>query len=174
MFRYISRATCLIACTLACAAAAEEVALSEKLRPAADENLAFALDARGAQVYTCQAGADGAYKWTFVAPEATLLENGVVVGTHGAGPTWTSPSDYSSVKGAARERQDGGAGNIPWLLLTGTSQGIGRFAGVTSVQRVETRGGVEPTTPCDASLTGREERVAYTAVYKFYRKRPAY
>jgi hypothetical protein len=77
------------------------------------------------------------------------------------------------VKGAVRERQDGGAGNIPWLLLAGTpSEGVGRFAGVTSIQRVATRGGAEPTTPCDASKSGQEARVNYTADYYFYKRKP--
>ena len=112
------------------------------------------------------------YAWSFVAPEATLSEGGTTVGRHYAGPTWESSSDRSGVKGAVRERQDGGAGNIPWLLLSATSSGSeGRFAGVTSIQRVATKGGVEPTEPCDASKSGQEARVPYTADYYFYKRK---
>jgi hypothetical protein len=134
------------------------------------------LNARGVQIYVCKPRANDpyAYQWTFVAPEATLLEGDKIVGRHGAGPSWESVSDHSRVKGAARERQDGGAGNIPWLLLAATaSEGSGRFTGVTSVQRVATRGGVEPTTPCDASKSGQEARMDYTADYYFYKQKPS-
>lgn len=164
----------LIAVAVTGTVLAAPVTVADSLRPSPSEDLAFALDAHGAQIYTCAAGPDGAYKWSFVAPEATLLEKGEIVGTHGAGPTWVSTSDHSSAKGTVRERQDGGEGNIPWLLLTAVSQGSGRFAGVTSVQRVETRGGVEPAKPCNASFAGREARVKYSAVYNFYRKRATY
>jgi hypothetical protein len=71
-----------------------------------------------------------------------------------------------------RERQDGGAGNIPWLLLAATPSGAdGRFAGVTSIQRVATRGGVEPSSGCDASKAGQEARVPYAADYYFYKRK---
>jgi hypothetical protein len=147
--------------------------VSEKLRPAANEQAAFVLNAQGVQIYTCKQDPKDpyAYAWSFVAPEATLSEAGVTVGRHYAGPTWESSSDRSSVKGSVRERQDGGAGNIPWLLLAATpSAAEGKFAGVTSVQRVATRGGVEPAQVCDASNAGREARVPYTADYYFFRK----
>jgi hypothetical protein len=76
------------------------------------------------------------------------------------------------VKGTARERHDGGAGNIPWLLLTGAPASTpGKFAGVTSVQRLATRGGVEPTGACDAANVGKEMRVPYTADYYFYKRK---
>jgi hypothetical protein len=80
--------------------------------------------------------------------------------------------DGSSVKGAVRERQDGGYGNIPLLLLGGTpAPKEGKFAGVTSIQRVATRGGTEPSTKCDASNVGKEMRVPYTADYYFYKRK---
>lgn len=159
----------------AAAAVAEPAGISAALRAPAGEQPDFMLNARGVQVYVCKPRAADpyAYQWTFVAPEATLLEGDKIVGHHGAGPMWESVSDHSSVKGAARERQDGGAGNIPWLLLAGTSsEGAGRFAGVTSIQRVATRGGAEPTTPCEASMSGQEARVNYTADYYFYKQKP--
>jgi hypothetical protein len=100
------------------------------------------------------------------------LEGGATVGRHYAGPTWESSSDRSSVKGAVRERQDGGAGNIPWLLLAGTSNGAdGKMGGVTSIQRVATKGGIEPTVGCEASKMGQEVRVPYTADYYFYKRK---
>lgn len=157
--------------SLAIAALPEPAGISVALRASPGEHAAFALNARGVQVYVCKATSEQRYEWAFVAPEATLLEDGKVVGRHGAGPSWESTNDSSSVRGAVREKQDGGAGNIPWLLLAGTpSDGAGRFSGVTSIQRVATRGGVAPSAPCDASNAGREARVDYTADYYFYKR----
>jgi hypothetical protein len=158
----------------AIAAIAEPAGISAALRAPDGEEAQFVLQAQGVQIYACKPRADDAYayQWAFVAPEATLTEGGASVGTHGAGPTWTSASDRSSAKGAVKQRQGGGAGYIPWLLLSATStEGAGKFAGVTSVQRVATRGGVEPAEACDASKSGREARVPYTADYYFYKRK---
>ena len=71
-----------------------------------------------------------------------------------------------------REKYDGGAGNVPWLLLTGTSNSTtGKFANVTSVQRLATQGGVEPIEACNGSNVGKEARVPYTADYYFYKRK---
>jgi hypothetical protein len=165
-----------LAAAVPCAqgAATEPAGISAALRAPADEQPAFMLGAQGVQIYACKPRAKepGAYQWTFVAPEATLFEAGAAVGRHGAGPTWESTSDRSSVKGTVRQRQDAAVGNIPWLLLAATpGDGDGRFAGVTSIQRVATQGGVEPTTACDASTAGQEARVPYTADYYFYKRK---
>jgi len=151
---------------------AEPPGISPDLRAPAGEHPAFVLKAAGVQIYTCKASADGyEHKWAFVAPEATLMENGAVVGHHFAGPTWESTIDKSGTKGAVKAKQDGGAGNIPWLLLAATSNGNdGRFAGVASVQRVATQGGVEPNGGCDAAHAGQEVKVPYTADYYFYKR----
>jgi hypothetical protein len=166
----------IIAAAVSCAHAAvpEPKGLGDGLRAPAGEQPDFVLKAEGVQIYACKAKPDDAkaYQWTFVGPEATLRENGAVVGRHAAGPIWESTSDHSSVKGAARAGQDGGAGNIPWLLLAGTpSAGTGKFAGVTSIQRVATQGGVDPKGGCDASKAGQEMRVPYTADYYFYKRK---
>jgi hypothetical protein len=152
----------------------EPAGLNEKLRPATDEQLAFVLAAEGVQVYACKPSPKDpyAFAWSFIAPEASLSEGGSIVGRHYAGPTWESSMDGSSVKGAVRERQDGGYGNIPLLLLGGTpAPKDGKFAGVTSIQRVATRGGIEPSAKCDAANVGKEMRVPYTADYYFYKRK---
>ncbi|HEY2628703.1 MAG TPA: DUF3455 domain-containing protein [Usitatibacter sp.] len=164
--------TLLLASALpAFAAVSDPAGISDALRPPADEQAAFVLNATGVQVYTCKAKDSTTYAWTFVAPVAELMESGATVGKHFAGPTWESTSDGSSVKGAVKERQDGGAGNIPWLRLATTSTGQGRFAGVTSVLRVATKGGVEPASGCGEYFVGQESRVPYTADYYFYKKK---
>jgi len=45
--------------------------------------------------------------------------------------------------------------------------GDGRMSGVTYIQRLETVGGLAPTTSCDPT-TGATARVGYTATYYFY------
>ena len=165
-------AVVLIASSLpALAAVSEPAGLSPAMRPAADEQPAFVLKATGVQIYACKAKDATTYAWTFVAPEATLSDNGTVVGKHYAGPTWESTSDGSTVKGVVKEKQDGGAGNVAWLRLAGTASGQGRFAGVTSVLRVATQGGVEPNGGCSEYFVGQEARVPYTADYYFYAKK---
>ena len=172
--RYLAIPAVMLAfATPALAAIAEPTGVQEALRAPAGEQLDFMTQAAGVQVYTCKQKVDDAYAyaWTFVAPEAVLMEGGKNTGKHYAGPHWESLADGSKVKGAVKQRQDGGAGNIPWLLLAGTSEGTGKYAGVTSIQRVATKGGVEPKDGCDASKAGQELRVPYTADYYFYKKK---
>jgi hypothetical protein len=45
------------------------------------------------------------------------------------------------------------------------------FAGVTSIQRVNTSGGIAPAKGCDDTHTGSETRVAFSADYYFYKRR---
>ncbi|HEU4385555.1 MAG TPA: DUF3455 domain-containing protein [Anaeromyxobacteraceae bacterium] len=132
--------------------------------------LAFALEADGVQVYTCARGA-GSYAWAFKAPEAALTEaGGRAAGTHYAGPTWES-IDGSKVRGAKLEAATPDATAIPWLLLRAESHaGSGRMEDVTFVQRVRTWGGNVPAEGCDASHVGDLARVPYRALYCFYRK----
>ena len=57
---------------------------------------------------------------------------------------------------------------IPWLLLRAVSaDGPGIFARTTYIQRVNTVGGLAPSTP--GTAVGQEADVPYTAEYFFYR-----
>ena len=128
--------------------------------------------ATGAQVYSCAAGSPAGYAWTLKQPDATLHdEHGAAAGKHGAGPSWTSSKDGSSVTAKKTAQADAPAPDaIHWLLLTATSSsGKGVFAGVTHVQRVNTKGGKAPAGGCDAAASGSEKRVDYSADYYFYR-----
>jgi hypothetical protein len=137
--------------------------------PAGNE-LAFALEAEGVQVYSC-AVSGASYGWEFRAPEARLFEaSGREAGMHYAGPTWES-ADGSRLVGAKLEAVTPDAAAIPWLLLRASSHaGGGRMESVTFVQRVKTRGGNPPNHGCDAAHAGAVARVPYRAVYCFYRK----
>ena len=143
------------------------------LQPPAGQVLAFEALASGVQIYECAAKADGSGPgWVFRAPEATLSDRrSNALGKHYAGPTWEA-LDGSKVVGEvkAREPSETPATAIPWLLLSAKSNsGNGVLGTVRSIQRLETGGGVEPAEPCTAAKLGQPARVAYTAVYYFYR-----
>lgn len=127
----------------------------------------------GVQIYSCKASGAG-FAWTFVAPEATLSDDaGTPIATHFAGPTWKA-TDGSTVKGMSIANAPSPTGNaIPWLLLRATSTAAGPGGGTTLtgtsfVQRVNTMGGVAPTSGCDATHVDATARVDYTANYYFY------
>ena len=139
------------------------VNVPDKLKPPANESLAMIVAAKGVQIYQCQAKKDqaGSYEWAVVAPEADLFDSsGRKIGTHYAGPHWES-TDGSKVAGTVKERTDvPQADAIPWLLLITRSVGSqGTFSKTTSIQRVNTVGGVEPKTGCSQSTIGTTARV---------------
>jgi hypothetical protein len=149
---------------LSLGAAAIEIAAAAAIAPDPAEQHAFTLAARGVQIYECRAGA-----WAFVAPEAELFAaDGRSAGAHGAGPFWQA-RDGSRIVGAAKRRAEAPQpGAIPWLLLVAHGRGSsGMFGEVSSIQRVNTRGGSAPAGAC--SGVGQVLRVPYTADYRFYK-----
>src|SRR3984957_9841247 len=85
--------------------------------PAGLEPVLF-VRAKGSQIYTCQAGADGKFSWTLRGPEAELKDRkDKVIGQHSAGPTWKL-KDGSEVTGKAVAHIDSlDPDSIPWLLV---------------------------------------------------------
>lgn len=139
--------------------------LCDDVNTPAGNDAFFHVYARGLQIY----------RWTgtawAVTPSATLYSDAGYhgqVGTHYAGPTWESNSG-SFVKAARRKDCTPDSNSIPWLLLQATStSGPGVFSAVTYVQRVNTTGGLAPTTP--GSYINESVEVPYTAEYYFYRE----
>ena len=107
------------------------------------ETVVLTVHAVGLQLYECKPGADGKLAWTFTAPQATLTVDGKVVGKHGAGPNWEL-LDGSGITAKAVANAPGATENdIPWLKLEVNShKGAGQLDGVTTVQRINTKGGV--------------------------------
>ena len=163
-----------VAAVLSAACGSTELVLPDTLRPAVTEALSTTVGARGVQIYECRARKEGgSYEWAFVAPDAVLLDaRGRAIGHHGAGPYWQA-ADGSRVVGTVKARADAAAaGAIPWLLLSTKSSGpVGAFSDVTSIQRVNTVGGVAPATPCTAQFAGTPARVPYTADYRLFTAR---
>jgi hypothetical protein len=129
--------------------------------------------ATGTQNYTCQQSSTG-FAWTLVSPSATLVDDkGKQIMTHFGGPTWQA-KDGSKVVGARVDGVTVSPSAIQWLLLRVTSatpgpEGGDQLMGTTFIQRVNTTGGLAPTTGCDAGHVGAEQRVPYTSDYYFYK-----
>jgi hypothetical protein len=161
------------------AAPAEKLAQPETpdaIKAPATDVVAFALNAKGVQIYECRAKKDDPtkFEWVFKAPEADLFDaQGKKVGRHYGGPTWES-NDGSKVVGEVKGKADAkDPTGVPWLLLNAKShEGSGAFAGVTSIQRVNTVGGKAPANGCDQTTAGKELRAPYSAVYYFYTRKP--
>ncbi|HTV01944.1 MAG TPA: DUF3455 domain-containing protein [Luteitalea sp.] len=144
--------------------------------------------AEGAQQYVCTAGRGG-FTWLFYGPQATLTDDGgAQVATHflsanpdeagAARATWQDSTDTSRVWAAAMASSTDSAfapGAIPWLLLrvVGSEPGPNggnTLGGTLYIQRVNTAGGVAPTTGCrNAHDVGRKALVAYETDYVFYK-----
>ena len=132
------------------------------------ETAVLTVHAVGLQLYECKPGADGKLAWTFTAPQATLTSGGKVVGKHGAGPSWEL-LDGSGITARAVANAPGATENdIPWLKLEVTShKGSGQLDGVTTVQRINTKGGVLKGA-CDRDKAS--EGMPYEADYVFLKK----
>jgi hypothetical protein len=132
------------------------------------ETVVLTAHAEGAQVYECKAGADGKLAWAFREPIASLLVDGKTIGRHYAGPTWEHV-DGSAVVGKVTGNAPGAtADDIPWLKLQVTSsRGSGVLTGVTTVQRINTKGG-KLAGACDKA--GTFKSAPYSAEYVFLRK----
>lgn len=155
----------LLAATLLAAGAAAQHGPHDPLAPADHEHRLLTVVAQGVQVYECRSAG-----WVFVAPDAALIgHHGKPIGRHGSGPYWQA-SDGSRVTGNVKARIVAPtAGAIPWLLLATRSDGTpGLFSSVTSIQRVNTQGGLAPTTACTPALVGTQARVPYRADYHLY------
>ena len=143
-----------------------------ELVPPAGNKVFLVAHAEGWQIYRCDPGS----AWTLVAPSANLYgQNGKVIGTHYAGPTWQTRD--GSLVTATKEREttvDPTA--INWLLLKKKTSVAGadgaRMLDTTWIQRLNTVGGRAPaTSECD--LVGETAQVAYEADYYFWKGGPS-
>ena len=143
--------------------------MPQELRPPSNEQLLLQVHAKGDQIYTCKQGVTQ-FAWTLKGPEAQLTDkDGKPFGKHYAGPSWEA-NDGSRITGkAAANAPSPDNDSIPWLLVTVVSHGgEGVLARVTSIQRLNTKGGTAPASGCDSAHAGQDVRVPYTADYLFY------
>jgi hypothetical protein len=138
-----------------------------KLAPPPEDALLGKYAAKGVQIYVCRIK-ETTTAWSFMAPEAELFDaQGRPFAQHYGGPTWEA-RDGSKIVGTVLATEPAPKrGAVPWLLLSTKPSGAGALASVHFVQRVNTSGGVAPTSTCPA--VGTEQRVYYTADYIFYK-----
>ena len=124
----------------------------------------------GKQVYDCATNG-GAF--TFREPIAGLFTSrGIPAAIHGKGPFWANfDGSHVDGSGAVSAPSTDPTKNVPWLRLVGTPTPgtTGVFSNVAFIQRIDTRGGVAPTSPCTTAPT--TVAVDYTANYVFWAKK---
>jgi hypothetical protein len=143
----------------------------------------------GTQNYICLPSAS-AFAWTFFGPQATLFkDNGGQIITHFLSPnpdengtaraTWQHSKDTSTIWAVAIASSSDlrfvAPGAIPWLLLRVVGDqpgpsGSDQLLETTHIHRLNTSGGVAPSTGCSrAADVGTKALVYYTADYVFYK-----
>jgi Protein of unknown function (DUF3455) len=155
--------------------------------------LFLATRAAGTQNYICLATGKRTWAWRFIGPQATLFVDaggGVpqqatthflsMNPTEGiARPTWQHSADTSRVWGLVADSSTDAnyvaPGAIPWLLLARAGVAVGPTGGAlmtqtTFIQRVNTSGGVAPSSGCtNDDDIGTMALVPYTTDYFLYR-----
>jgi Protein of unknown function (DUF3455) len=128
----------------------------------------------GVQIYSCNATPSG-FAWSSATPRANLYnDQGKLIITHFAGPTWQA-MDGSRVVGRAEASVTVDRTAIPWVRLAAASTAAGpegdRLVATTYIQRIETTGGLTPpAAECNAATAGTVAEVPYTADYYFWKK----
>lgn len=149
----------------------DNATLPEAVRVPAGQKFMMTATGVGELTYECREKKDtaGAFEWGFVGPVAKLMSaDKKEVGKYYAGPTWES-TDGSKVTGKQVAVSPSAPGNIPMQLVkTDPAMGSGAMTGVSYIQRVNTKGGVAPTTACAADNKGARQQVVYEADYLFY------
>jgi hypothetical protein len=132
------------------------------------ESVVLTVHAVGMQYYDCKPGADGKLAWTFNSPQATLTVGDKIAGYHAEGPSWELTDGSGITAKAAGNAPGAGANDVLWLKLEVIShKGSGKLSDVSTVQRINTVGGVLKGS-CDNEKSGRG--MPYSADYVFLRK----
>jgi len=132
--------------------------------------------ARGVRSYECRAkqGDPSSASWAYTGAEADLIDaQGKAVGRHTFPPSVWELSDGSKIVGGeVKARADAPVPNAdPWILVSARSTGgEGRLSKVTSLQRLNTVGGVAPAMKCDTGSIGSMQRVTFAADFVFFAK----
>jgi Protein of unknown function (DUF3455) len=142
----------------------------------------------GTQNYVCSPGKSvGQVVWTLFTPRATLFDDdGGQLTSHFFSPnpgevnnpvraTWQDSQDSSTVWAKANASVVVDPTAVPWVLLEVVGKEVGPTGGATLfgtfIQRVNTVGGIAPTTGCDTtSDLGAKAFMPYTADYVFYKE----
>ncbi len=127
----------------------------------------------GDLTYQCRVKAQMAdqFEWVLVGPKAQLQDRaGKAIGSYFGPPATWKVAEGAELTGAQVAVAPGGDGNIPLQLVKANpAKGSSQLNGVAFVQRVNTKGGVAPTEPCNAAMVNMSKSVAYRADYIFYK-----
>ncbi|KQP13672.1 DUF3455 domain-containing protein [Pseudorhodoferax sp. Leaf267] len=129
---------------------------------------------KGEILYECRdkANMPGQMEWTFVGPDARLMDrSGKQVGRYYGPPaTWES-SDGSKLTATQLAIAPSSPTSLPYQLVKANpAMGSGAMSGVTYIQRVALTGGVAPAAmPCSAMNKGQKTTVPYQADYIFWK-----
>lgn len=151
----------------------EKPTVPSSIQAPASEELVLITRATGFQIYVCRFDVEGKTGWVLKAPEAQLFDQqGNSIGKHFGGPTWQH-NDGSQITARMAARMNAPVQSaIPWLLLNVTGHtGSGVLSGVTTIQRINTAGGLAPAEGCSATNLEAEFKSSYTADYYFYARR---
>jgi Protein of unknown function (DUF3455) len=154
-------------------AAYSQAALPAAVQVPAGHRVALESVGAGDIAYECRekANAAGQYEWVFAGPSAALTDRqGRSIGRYFGPPATWAASDGSAITGAQLAVAPAGDGNIPLQLVKANpATGQGTMSGISHIQRVATRGGVAPSSACDAQGKGKREIVKYQADYIFWK-----
>jgi Protein of unknown function (DUF3455) len=132
------------------------------------EEIVAVFHAEGTQVYECKASADGKLTWQFREPIATLSLDGKTIGRHYAGPNWEHIDGSVVIAKVTASTPGASAKDLDLVkLAVSANRGSGVLTSVTTVQRINTRGG-KLAGACD--IAGALQSVPYTADYVFLKK----
>jgi Protein of unknown function (DUF3455) len=132
------------------------------------ETVVLRVQAVGAQIYECKASQSATQpSWQFREPIASLFQDDKTIGRHYAGPSWEI--DGSAIVAKVTGSAPGATANdIAWLKLRVTEhRGEGLLKDVSTVQRIDTRGGVLKGA---CSQPGDLRATPYSAEYVFLKK----
>lgn len=150
-----------------------QAALPAAVQAPAGNTVALETVGVGEITYQCRAKKDAAdqFEWVFAGPNAKLNDrSGKQIGKYYGPPATWEAMDGSKLSGAQVAVAPSSPGNIPYQLVKGNpATGSGAMNGVTYIQRVDTKGGVAPATPCTAGNLDGKEVVKYQADYIFYK-----
>ena len=141
-----------------------DLGICADLAPPQGSTLAYHVYARGVQIYRWNGTS-----WSLFGPSAQLFADPnerSLVGTHYVGPTWETLSG-SKVVGAVAKRCTFDPTAVQWLRLDAVSaEGPGVFGRVKYILRLNTVGGIAPSSP---GTSGQEVSIPYSTEYFFYR-----
>ncbi|CAN7162562.1 DUF3455 domain-containing protein [Pseudorhodoferax sp. LjRoot39] len=151
-----------------------QASLPASIQVPAGNRVAMETVGKGEILYECRdkAGMPGQVEWTFVGPEARLMDRGgkQVGRYYGPPATWES-SDGSKLTATQLAVAPSGPTSLPYQLVKANpAMGSGAMSGVTYIQRVALQGGVAPSgAPCTMATKGQRVTVPYQADYIFWK-----